>query len=131
MEVKNMRDIEPVKPYGSTTSLAKQGVAAVGMIAGGLFLFVVEALARFRVLGLAIGALAGIVGIFALLSKDPDDKKPGAVLTAAGLLVILSKTGIPILRSLAPTLLNIGAVGLLAMGIWKGIQFIRGLKSRS
>jgi hypothetical protein len=131
MEVKSMRDIEPARPSGSTASLAKQGVAAAGMIAGGIFLFVMDALARFRVLGLVIGALAGIVGIAALLSKDPEDKKPGALIAAAGLLVILSKTGIPVLRSLAPTLLSIGAVGLLVMGIWKGIQFFRGLKSRS
>jgi hypothetical protein len=90
-----------------------------------------EALARFRVLGLVLGAAAGIVGITALLSKDPDDKKPGVIITAAGVLVILSKTGIPVLRSLAPTLLSIGAVGLLVMGVWKAIKFFRGLRSRS
>jgi hypothetical protein len=123
-----MNDIEP---YGSTKNLAKQGVAAIGMIAGGVFLFIMEALARFRVLGLVMGAAAGLVGITALLSKDPDDKKPGFIITAAGVLVILSKTGIPVLRSLAPTLLSIGAVGLLVMGIWKGIKFFKGLRSRS
>jgi hypothetical protein len=101
------------------------------MIGGSVFLFVIEALARFRVVGLVMGAVAGIVGVSALLSKDPDDTTPGLVFTAAGLLVILSKTGIPILRALAPTLLNIGAVGLLVMGIWKGIKFFKGLKSRS
>jgi hypothetical protein len=126
-----MNDIEPAEPYGSTKSLAKQGVAAIGMIAGGFFLFIIEALARFRVLGLILGVAAGIAGIVALHSKDPDDKKPGLIMTAAGVLVILSKTGIPILRSLAPTLLSIGAVGLLVMGIWKGIKFFKGLKSRS
>ncbi|MDR2258825.1 MAG: hypothetical protein LBE14_06725, partial [Treponema sp.] len=123
-----MNDIEP---YGSTKNLAKQGVAAVGMIAGGVFLFIMEALARFRVLGLVMGAAAGLVGISALLSKDPDDRKPGVIITAAGVLVILSKTGIPVLRSLAPTLLSIGAVGLLVMGLWKGVKFIKGLRSRS
>jgi hypothetical protein len=126
-----MGDIEPAEPFGSTRSLAKQGVAAAGMIAGGVFLFIMEALARFRVLGLVLGAAAGIVGITALLSKDPDDKKPGLVITAAGILVILSKTGIPVLRALAPTLLSIGAVGLLVMGVWKGIKFFKGLRSRS
>jgi hypothetical protein len=126
-----MNDIEPVEPYGSTRTLAKQGVAAVGMIAGGVFLFIIEALARFRVVGLVMGVAVGIVGLSALLSKDPEDKKPGLIITAAGVLVILSKTGIPILRSLAPTLLSVGAVGLLVMGIWKGIKFLKGLKSRS
>jgi hypothetical protein len=123
-----MNDIEP---YGSTKNLAKQGVAAIGLIGGGIFLFVVELLARFRVIGLVIGVLTGIVGIGALLSKDPDDKKPGILITAAGLLIILSKTNIPVLKTLAPTLLIIGALGLMAMGIWKGIQFLRGLRSRS
>jgi hypothetical protein len=126
-----MNDIKPGEPYGSTGTLAKQGVAAVGMIAGGVFLFIIEALARFRVVGLVMGVAAGIVGLSALLSKDPDDKKPGLIITAAGVLVILSKTGIPVLRSLAPTLLTIGAVGLLVMGIWKGIKFLMRLKSRS
>ncbi|MDR1238528.1 MAG: hypothetical protein LBK27_00280 [Treponema sp.] len=126
-----MNDIEPGEPYGSTKNLAKQGVAAVGMIAGGAFLFIVEALARFRVLGLVIGVAVGIVGLVALLSRDPEDKKPGALITAAGILVILSKTGIPVLKALAPTLLSIGAVGLIVMGLWKGIQFFKGLKSRS
>jgi hypothetical protein len=126
-----VNDIEPAESYGSTKSLAKQGVAAVCMIGGGIFLFVVEALARFRVVGLVIGVLTGIVGMAALLSKDPDDKKPGLLITAAGILVILSKTRIPVLRALAPVLLIIGALGLMVMGAWKGLQFFRGLRSRS
>lgn len=126
-----MNDIEPAESYDSTKNLAKQGVAAVCMIGGGIFLFVVEALARFRVVGLVIGVLTGIVGIAALLSKDPEDKKPGLLITAAGVLVILSKTGIPVLRSLAPVLLIIGALGLMVMGIWKGLQFLKGLMRRS
>jgi hypothetical protein len=126
-----VNDIEPVEPYGSTKNLAKQGVAAFGMIGGGIFLFVMEALARFRVVGLVIGVITGIVGISALLSKDPDDNKPGFIITAAGLLVILSAAKVPGLQALAPILLSIGAVGLLVMGVWKGIQFFRGLKNRS
>jgi hypothetical protein len=126
-----MNDNEQVEAYGSTRNLAKQGVTAIGLIGAGLFLFIMEALARFRVLGLVAGFLAGMAGVFALLSKDPEDRKPGLVITAAGVLVILSKTGIPFLKVLAPTLLSIGAVGLLIMGLWKGIKFFRGLKSRS
>jgi hypothetical protein len=126
-----MNDMEPVEPFGSTKNLARQGVAAIGMIAGGIFLFVTGALARLPVVGLIIGVAAGIVGISALLSKDPEDKKPGIIITAAGVLVILSKTKIPFFSALAPTLLSIGAVGLLIMGVWKGIKFLRGLRSRS
>jgi hypothetical protein len=126
-----VNDIEPVESYGSTKNLAKQGVAAICMIGGGIFLFVVEFLARFRVMGLVIGVLTGIVGISALLSKNPADKKPGILITAAGVLVILSKTGIPVLKALAPPLLIIGALGLMVMGVWKGLQFFKGLRSRS
>jgi hypothetical protein len=126
-----MNDLEDIEPYGSTKNLAKQGVAAIGMIGGGVFLLLVGFLSRVRWVGPAIGVLTGIVGISALLSKDPDDKKPGILITAAGVLVILSTTGIPVLKALAPTLLTIGALGLLAMGIWKGIQFFRGLWRRS
>jgi hypothetical protein len=123
--------VNDIEPYGSTKKLAGKGVAAIAMIGGGMLLFVVELLARFRVMGLVIGVLTGIVGIAALLSKDPADKAPGFLITAAGALVILSKTGITVLKSLAPVLLIIGALGLTVMGIWKGIQFFRGLKSRS
>jgi hypothetical protein len=126
-----VNDIEPIEPYGSTKNLTKQGVAAFGMIGGGIFLFVMEFLIRVPVVGLVLGVVTGIVGISALLSKDPDDKKPGIIITLAGLLVILSKTKIPFIHALAPTLLSIGAVGLLVMGVWRGIQFFRGLKNRS
>ncbi|MDR2158485.1 MAG: hypothetical protein LBP23_00280 [Treponema sp.] len=127
-----MNDIEPAEPYGSAKSLAKQGVTAVGCIAGGLFLFVMNVIGtRFPVAGIVLGVAAAVIGIGALFSRDPDDRKRGAVITAAGALVILSRVGIPFIRLLAGTLLGIGAFGLLAMGIWNGIKFFRGLKSRS
>jgi len=37
---------------------------------------------------------------------------------------------IPPLQALAGTAMTIGAFGLLAAGIWNGIKFLRGLKSR-
>jgi hypothetical protein len=93
---------------------------------------VLQFISRFRILGLAIGGVACVVGISSLLSKDPDDKKAGAAITAAGTLVLLSKIGLfPWVKAAAGTLLGIGAVGLLVMGIWKGIKFFMGLKQRS
>jgi hypothetical protein len=82
-------------------------------------------------LGIAAGAVVALVGVGALFSKDPEDRKPGMVITAAGFLAVLARVPIAPLRSFAGVLLGIGAVGLLAMGIWKGIQFLKGLKSRS
>ena len=126
-----MNDIEKPDPYPTTATLTKQGITAIAYTAGGVFLFVLQALARFRFLGLAVGAVACVVGIVSLLSKDPADRKPGAVITVAGVLVVLSKTGIPLLKAAAGTLLGIGAFGLLALGIWNGIKFFTGLKKRS
>jgi hypothetical protein len=126
-----MNDLEPADSYPSTSTLAKQGVSAVVYAAGGIFLFVLQAIARFRVLGLVIGAVVCVIGIASLFSKDPEDRKPGALITGAGALVVLSKAGLPLLKAAAGTLLSIGAVGLLALGIWNGIKFLKGLKKRS
>jgi hypothetical protein len=121
-----MHDMIPSNGYPSTNVLAKQGVAAVGGLVGGIALFVLGALPP--LVGIIAGGVVGIVGIGALLSKDPEDRKPGAITALAGGLAILSKIGI--VRPLAGTLLGIGAIGLLAMGIWNGIKFLKGLRSR-
>ncbi|MDR2019162.1 MAG: hypothetical protein LBQ14_00160 [Treponema sp.] len=117
-----------------TNILAKQGVTAVGGIAGGVLLFIMRALPG--VAGLIAGAVVGIVGISALRSKDPDDRKPGVIISFAGALTVLSSlTKITkfagSLGALAGTLLHIGSAALLIMGIWNGVRFFRGLKKRS
>ncbi|MDR3145693.1 MAG: hypothetical protein LBU21_05400 [Treponema sp.] len=121
-----MNDIMPEGPV-PTNTLAKQGVAAIGNLIGGAGLLILGALPP--IVGIIAGAVAGIVGIVAVLSGDPEDRKPGIIITIAGALAILSKVGI--VRPLAGTLLGIGALGLLALGIRHGIRFLRGLKSRS
>ncbi|MDR2480416.1 MAG: hypothetical protein LBD48_14055 [Treponema sp.] len=126
-----MRDVEKTDAYPSTPALARRGLTAVACTAGGVFLLILQAIAPFKVLGLAAGALACIIGIVSLLSKDPADRKAGAVITGAGVLVMLSKSGRPFIQAAAGTLLGIGAVGLLAMGIINGIKFLGGLKQRS
>jgi hypothetical protein len=122
---KNMNDIEP-RPT-PTNVLAKQGVAAVGGIAGGVLLFIMRALPA--PLGVIAGVLVALVGVGALLSRDPADRKPGVIVTAAGILAILAR--VPPLQAFAGGLLGIGAAGLLAMGIWKAFKFFKGLKSRA
>jgi hypothetical protein len=71
------------------------------------------------------------LGIASFTSKDPADKKAGAIITAAGALTILSKARIPAIGTLSGVLLSIGAVGLLALGVINGIKFLIGLKKRS
>jgi hypothetical protein len=113
-------------------TLEKQGVAAVTNLAAGIFLLILGPLgSRFPILGIVLGALAGIFGIAALLSRDREDRKAGAILTAGGILAIFSRAGAVFFRPLAGTLLSIGAFGLIARGLWNGVKFIRGLKSRT
>jgi hypothetical protein len=126
-----MNDIEKKDDYPSTSALAKQGITAVGCTAGGLFLLLMQTVARMPVLGLIVGGIACVAGIACLVSKDAADKKAGAVLGGAGILVMLSKTGLPLIKAAAGTLIGIGAVGLLALGIWNGIKFLAGLKKRA
>jgi hypothetical protein len=85
--------------------------------------------ARFPIAGIAAGAVLGVVGISAVISKDPDDRKPGLVVLAAGILSVLSR--VPVVRAFAGTLLGVGALGLLAAGIWNGIRFLGELRKRS
>jgi hypothetical protein len=113
--------------YTPTNVLAKQGITAVGGIVGGVALVIMRALPP--LFGIIAGVVVGVIGIGGILSKDPDDRKPGILAAAAGALSILARIGI--IRPLAGTLLGISALGLLAMGIWNGVKFIKGLKDRS
>jgi hypothetical protein len=126
-----MRDIEPVKEnYVPTSVLAKQGVTAVAGIVGGAAMLLMGALPP--IVGVVVGGIITAVGIGAMLSKDPDDKKPGRVATAAGLLTLAAKVGgFAWMKALAGTVLGLGAFGMFAMGVWNGIKFLHGLKKRS
>jgi hypothetical protein len=126
-----MSDLEKIDDIPSTSSLSKLGISAVGYAAGGIFLFLLNIFARFRGLGLVIGGVVCLIGIGSLMSKDPADKKAGVLITAAGALTILSKARIPFLTAVSGTLLSIGAVALLALGIINGVKFFIGLKKRS
>jgi hypothetical protein len=126
-----MGDLESGNNVPSTSRLSKQGLTAVACAAGGIFLIVLQLVSRFRVLGLIVGAVVCVIGIGALMSKDPTDRKPGAVITAAGVLALLSKVKVPWMAAFSGTLLTIGAIGLLAVGIYNGVRFLFGLKDRS
>ncbi|MDR0569078.1 MAG: hypothetical protein LBG87_07735 [Spirochaetaceae bacterium] len=111
--------------YISTKELAKQGVSAVAGIAGGAALLAMGALPSF--VGVGVGLIAGIAGICSFFSKDPDDRKAGAVLAVGGALAVASKV---LHLGFAGVCLGLGGLGLLAMGVWRGIKFLKGLKSR-
>ena len=124
-----MNDINKINDIPSTSALTKLGITSIGYTAGGVFLFLLQAFAKFRGVGLVIGAIVCIIGIASFTSKDPADRKAGAVIMTAGVLALLSK--IPVIAPVAGTLLAIGAIGLLALGIINGIKFFIGLKKRS
>jgi len=121
------KELIPITPRDV---LVKLGTSAVVNLAGGALLFVMTMGARFRIPGMILSAGALVFGIVALLSKDKEDKKPGTVITAAGVLGMAVQFGPPMLRPFAVFALGLGAIGLIAAGIWKGIKYLRGLKSR-
>jgi len=125
-----MNDIEKRGGIPSTSSLSKLGVTAVAYTAGGIFLLLLQAIARGG-FGFVLGGLVCIAGIVSFTSKDQSDKKAGAIIMAAGVLVLISKIKIPVIAPIAGVLMSIGAIGLLALGIWNGIKFFIGLKKRS
>ena len=127
-----MNDIEPRKEIVPANVLAKQGVSAVAQIAGGVLILIMHIFsARLPPLGIVFGLIIGGVGVGALLSKDPEDKKPGAILAIAGVLKLTFHVGmLPVIKALAGTFLTVSSLGLLAMGIINGVRFLKGLNSR-
>ena len=126
-----MNDLEKREEYTPTNVLAKQGVAAIAEIAGGLILLIMNIFSmRLPPLGIALGLIVSGIGISGLISKDPEGKKPGTILTIAGVLKLVSHIGPAFIRSFAGFLLNVSCLGLLALGVVNGVRFLKGLKSR-
>jgi len=126
-------ELEPYDPGDQVVprdKLAKNGTDAILYLAGGAFLMVMTMGSRLGFLGIVFSMASLVIGIGALVSKDREDKKPGIVLAAAGGLGLALRFGIPIIKPFAGFFLGLGALGLFAAGIWKGIQFLRGLRSR-
>jgi len=128
MYIMNENDLQPVVPRDV---LVKQGVSAAAYLAGGAFLLVMAIGAHHGLFGIILSVAALGIGVGALLSRDAEDKKPGLVFAAAGVLgMVMRFVRVPPLQAIAGTALTIGAFGLLAAGIWNGIKFLQGLKSR-
>jgi len=121
------KELVPITPR---EVLVKLGTTAIAHLAGGALFFVMSMGVRFRIPGIILSIGALVLGGAALLSKDREDKKPGLIITGAGVLGMLVQFGIPILRPLAVFALGLGAIGLIASGVWKGIKYLRGLKTR-
>ncbi|MCL2478947.1 MAG: hypothetical protein FWF22_05555 [Treponema sp.] len=126
-----MNDIVPEKEPVPTNIVAKHGVTAIGQIAGGILFLIMHIFsARLPPLGIVFGLLGGGIGLSGMLSKDPADKKPGVILFIAGVLKLIFHVGPPVIRPFAGSLLTIASLILLALGIFNGIKFLKGLNSR-
>ena len=112
------------KPVFTRDKLVRQGTSAIANLAGGAFLLIMTMGARFRFVGIALSAAALILGLTSLFSKEKTDKKAGLIITLAGIMGMVVQFGIPLLRPIASSLLIIGALGLFASGIWKGVKFL-------
>jgi hypothetical protein len=96
-------------------SLTNTGVQAVGFLAGGALFLGLGALPAF--LGVIAGGVAAVLGLGSLFSKDKTDSRGGLVVAGAGILTLVSRLGV------FPPIKALGA------GIWKGINFLSGLRA--
>ena len=120
----NLKNITP------RDELARRGLSSVGYLTSGVFLLAIAlGSAKGGLVGMILSVIAITLGSGALLSKDRDDKKPGFFLIGAGLLGMIFRFVAPA-RPFAGFLLGLGVVGFFAAGVWKGIKFLLGLKSR-
>jgi hypothetical protein len=126
-----MGEIEKINEIPSTSKLSKLGITAIGYTAAGVFLFLLQFVTKIPGIGLIAGGIVCFFGIASLSSKDNADKRAGSIITAAGVLTLLSRLRIPLIGGISGTLLAIGSIGLFALGIWNGIKFLVGLKKRS
>ena len=121
------RDVNP-----ETADLPNKGRSAITFIACGLLLgfLTIVGLAK-PVVGLAIGGFALFTGIGIFIRRQKFKYKTAAIITIAGFLMMLSYTKVPAMMVISRTLLVIGAVGLVFMGIGKALKISWDLGKRS
>ena len=126
-----MGDIMKRDEIPSASSLSKMGVSAIGYTAAGIFLAVLGIFTNHWLPGVIAGGIVTLIGFGSFSSKDLTDKKAGIVLTAAGILTVLSALPIGPISGFSRVLLGVGVFGLLALGVINAVKFFRGLKKRS
>ena len=113
-----------IKPDVSE-EMKKEKRAAVVCLLGGVFLAAMTIGASFHpFLRIFLPALALAYGLGALMSKGREDKKRGLIMIGAGVMGFLALFGPGLSKSFALMFLWMGAVGLLASGIWSGVRFL-------
>ena len=113
----------------SRDDLNRQAMKGLGGVAGGAALLVVNAIAGAGLIGgIIVGGLAAVIGL--IMTRDRADRKAGLVALAAGGATLLAVT-LPVLKGITSTVLWVGGIGLVAMGVWSIIKFFRNLRKVS
>ena len=125
------KDANPV-----TADLPNKGRTVILLLVGGLILGAMAFVgARIRPLGLAVGGFAFFTGIGMLMrmrtQKQKTNFKPTLVLTTAGFLLLLSNPRFGLAAGFAVYFLIVGALGLVAAGLFKAIKLAWDLGRRS
>jgi len=112
------RDVNP-----STEGLSDKGKIIIQCFAGGIALGVLTFLAiAVKPMGLAIGGTVFFYGIMMLARRQKFNFATSLIVTASGFLMLLTVPRVGIMTGIAGTLLIIGAVALIALGLTKAIK---------
>jgi hypothetical protein len=128
-----MNDLVPA----TTQEVRKAGMVGVGAGVSGLGLLILQGLAHGWG-GLIVGPLVLLGGLSIMGSKassSSGDKRLGGIVTAAGAVTAAAALfqvlpGFQGLAGLGQIALWLSGAGLLGLGIWNVIKFVKGLKSR-
>ena len=112
-----------IKPDVSKELIKERSNALICLL-GGIYILAIAIAARFPFIGILLSGFAIAYSLGAIMSKTQEDKKRGLVMLAAGVLGLLSRFSPAIIRVIAMTALNMGAIGLIATGIWSGVKFL-------
>ncbi|MDR1858761.1 MAG: hypothetical protein LBQ69_04755, partial [Treponema sp.] len=97
---------------------------AIFTFAIGLLLAAIQLLARPWVIALIAGVIVCAVGVGWLMANNPSNKKTGALITALGVTVMLSRTPLKPLTVVMATVLNIATIGFLVIGVKNLIAYL-------
>jgi hypothetical protein len=128
-----MNDLVPA----TTQEVRKAGMVGVGSGVAGLGLLILNGFTGGWG-GIIVGGIVTVGGLSIMGSKgsaNAGDKRLGGLITAAGAVTAGAALcqvlpGLQWLKGLGSAALWISGAGLLGLGIWNIIKFVKGLKSR-
>ena len=121
-----MSDYPSYHSAPSRELLVKQATQGGFAVAGGLALLIFKGLVAIPVLGILLGGAMLVAGIYLRVKGGSGDK-----FTSVGLMGL---GGVALASLLIPPiggLMWLSGLGLIGIGIWKLVQYRRGMKGRS